>query len=252
MTRPRIAVAGFQHETNSFAPHPTGWAQFRHPGDFPDLQRGPAMREALRGIALPMAGILPALEAAGAEIVPLAWAVSNPGGPVTAEAFERIAALILAALSDAGPLDAVVLELHGAMMAEGFPDAEGELLRRLRAVVGPETWFEAARLRAPSSRMPSYFRASHRAASHDSKSAAFSSLRTSRLRTTTSVTLPIVETRPGGQLGTVEGSFGHTDRFSSRMKRPLSRRKMPSKCAFRPFSDMMVTVRSKIALRRVR
>lgn len=137
----RIAVAGFQHESNSFAPVPTGWTQFRRSGDFPELQRGPAMLRALRGIALPMAGIIPALEAEGAEIVPLAWAVSNPGGPVMAEAFERIAALILSALSDAleaGPLDGLVLELHGAMMAEGFPDAEGELLRRIRAVAGPD------------------------------------------------------------------------------------------------------------------
>jgi microcystin degradation protein MlrC len=136
----RIAVAGFQHESNSFAPVPTGWDHFHRPGDFPDLQRGPGMLDALRGIALPIAGILPALEQAGAEVVPLAWAVSNPGGPVTAEAFERVSALILGALSDAleaAPLDAVVLELHGAMMAEGFPDAEGELLRRIRAVVGP-------------------------------------------------------------------------------------------------------------------
>jgi microcystin degradation protein MlrC len=137
----RIAIAGFQHESNSFAPEPTGWQHFRRPGDFPDLQRGPAMLAALRGIALPMAGIIPALERAGAEIVPLAWAVSNPGAPVTAEAFERIAALILAALSEAleaGPLDGLVLELHGAMMAAGFPDAEGELLRRIRAVAGPD------------------------------------------------------------------------------------------------------------------
>lgn len=136
----RIAIAGFQHESNSFAPVPTGWAQFRRPGDFPELQRGAGMLRALRGIALPMAGILPALEEAGSEIVPLAWAVSNPGAPVTAEAFERVAALIVAALSDAleaGPLDGLVLELHGAMMAEGFPDAEGELLRRIRAVAGP-------------------------------------------------------------------------------------------------------------------
>ena len=39
---------------------------------------------------------------------------------------------------EAGPLDGVFLELHGAMVAEGFDDAEGELLRRVRAVVGPD------------------------------------------------------------------------------------------------------------------
>ena len=143
----RIAVGGFQHESNSFAPVPTGWAQFQTPGDFPGVQRGPAMLDTLRGIALPMAGIIRALEDAGAAIVPLAWAVANPAGPVTAEAFERVLGLLVAALSDAldgGPLDGVVLELHGAMIAEGFPDAEGEVLRRIRAVVGADVAITAS------------------------------------------------------------------------------------------------------------
>ena len=55
------------------------------------------------------------------------------------EAFERIAALICAGLSralDAAPLDGVYLDLHGAAVVESFPDAEGELLRRVRAIVG--------------------------------------------------------------------------------------------------------------------
>ncbi len=59
--------------------------------------------------------------------------------PVQDEAFERIAARILAPLSvalDAGPLDGVYLDLHGAAVVESFPDAEGELLRRVRAIIG--------------------------------------------------------------------------------------------------------------------
>ena len=64
---------------------------------------------------------------------------ANPAGPVQDEAFERIAALICAALSralDAAPLDGVYLDLHGAAVVDSFPDAEGELLRRVRAIVG--------------------------------------------------------------------------------------------------------------------
>ena len=64
---------------------------------------------------------------------------ASPAGPIEDEAFERIAALICAALSralDAAPLDGVYLDLHGAAVVESFPDAEGELLRRVRAVVG--------------------------------------------------------------------------------------------------------------------
>ena len=73
------------------------------------------------------------------SLVPLAWGFANPAGPVQDEAFERIAARICAALSlalDVAPLDGVYLDLHGAALVESFPDAEGELLRRVRAIVG--------------------------------------------------------------------------------------------------------------------
>lgn len=137
----RIAIGGFQHESHSFAPRPTGWAEFVKPGGFPMMQRAATLLEALRPTSQPAAGALRAVEAAGATPVPLLWCTANPAGPVTPEAFERVSALMLAALSDAleaGPLDGVFLELHGAMVAVDFPDAEGELLRRVRAVVGPD------------------------------------------------------------------------------------------------------------------
>ena len=137
----RIAIGGFQHESHSFAPLPTGWAEFLRPGGFPGLQRPATLVETLRPTSVPCAGAIEVLDEAGAEIVPLTWCFANPAGPVTAEAFERIAALMVAALSDAleaGPLDGVYLELHGAMVADGFDDAEAELLRRIRAVVGPD------------------------------------------------------------------------------------------------------------------
>src|SRR5918997_1257435 len=135
----RIAIGGFQHESHSFAPMPTGWREFLKPGGFPPLQRPATLVETLRPTSVPCAGAIAALEEAGAEIVPLTWCFATPAGPVTAEAFERICALMLAALSgalEAGPLDGIFLELHGAMVAEGFGDAEGELLRRVRAVAG--------------------------------------------------------------------------------------------------------------------
>jgi microcystin degradation protein MlrC len=136
----RIAVGGFQHESHSFAPMPTRWQDFLRPGGLPFLQRPAGLVEALRPTSLPTAGAIAAAEEAGAEIAPLVWCFANPAGPVTAEAFERITALLVAALTDAmdaAPLDGVFLELHGAMVAEGFDDAEGEVLRRVRAAVGP-------------------------------------------------------------------------------------------------------------------
>ncbi|SDB68400.1 M81 family metallopeptidase [Belnapia rosea] len=137
----RIAIGGFQHESHSFAPLPTGWQEFVRPGGFPGLQRPATLIETLRPTSVPCAGAIEVAEAAGVVLAPLTWCFANPAGPVTAEAFERIAALMVAALSDAleeGPLDGIYLELHGAMVAAGFDDAEGELLRRIRAVVGPE------------------------------------------------------------------------------------------------------------------
>jgi microcystin degradation protein MlrC len=135
----RIAIGGFLHESHSFAPHPTTFADFLRPGGFPPLCEGDAMLTALRGTSVPSAGALTVAESEGVQIVPLAWSLANPAGPVQDEAFERIAALICAQLShalQAAPLDGVYLDLHGAAVVDSFPDAEGELLRRVRAIVG--------------------------------------------------------------------------------------------------------------------
>jgi microcystin degradation protein MlrC len=137
----RIAIGGFQHESHSFAPRPTVWADFQAPGGFPPIQRGAGMIETLRPTSVPAAGAIAAAEDAGATIVPLGWAMAMPAGPVSTEAFERIAARLCAELEaalDDGGIDGVYLDLHGAMVAEGFPDAEGEILRRVRAIVGPD------------------------------------------------------------------------------------------------------------------
>src|ERR1700677_3507038 len=136
----RIAIGGFLHESHSFAPQPTTYRDFVEPGGFPPLCHGSALIGSLRDTSVPSAGAIAAIEANGATIVPLAWGFAPPAGPVQDEAFERIAALNCALLSmalDEGPLDGMYLDLHGAAMVDNFPDAEGELLRRVRAIVGP-------------------------------------------------------------------------------------------------------------------
>ena len=132
----RIAVGGFLHESHSFAPRPTTFEDFVHPGGFPGLVWGEALLPTLRGNANAIGGAIEVAEAAGATLLPLAWCIANPAGPVQDAAFERIAALICAGLSVAMPVDGVYLDLHGAALADSFPDAEGELLRRVRAIVG--------------------------------------------------------------------------------------------------------------------
>ncbi|MEM9148346.1 MAG: M81 family metallopeptidase [Pseudomonadota bacterium] len=135
MTR-RIATAGFQHETNTFAPMPTRLADFERGGAWPALLRGEAMLEAFDGTNIPTAGFLEAR--ADATLVPLLWAAAEPGGFVAQAAFDAISGELLDRLQAAGQVDGLYLDLHGAMVTEDVEDGEGELLRRLRAAVGPD------------------------------------------------------------------------------------------------------------------
>ena len=135
MSRPRIAVAGFQHETNTFSPLPTTFEDFARAGAWPALVRGADLREAVAGLNLPMGGFLDAAE--GFEVVPVLWAAAEPGGYVDEAAFDRIADEIVEGLCAARP-DGVYLDLHGAMVTRAHEDAEAELLGRIRAALGPD------------------------------------------------------------------------------------------------------------------
>ena len=125
----RIAVGGFLHESHSFAPRPTTYADFLHPGGFPPFTaRRRADRRRCAATSVPSAGAIAVAEAAGVTLVPLTWCFANPAGPVQDEAFERIAALLCAALSaalDEGPLDGVYLDLHGAGGRGQLPGCRG-------------------------------------------------------------------------------------------------------------------------------
>jgi len=133
----RIAVGGMQHETNTFSPIGASYAEFEAPDAWPGLTSGAAMFDALRGINLPAAGFVDEARGLHHTLLPLTWCSAQPSGCVTKDAFERIAASMLGQLRECGSVDAVYLDLHGAMVAEHLPDADGELLRRVRALVGP-------------------------------------------------------------------------------------------------------------------
>lgn len=132
----RIAVGGFQHETNTFAPSKASFADFERAGAWPGLTRGTALFEAMAGLNVPFSGFMAEARASGHTLVPLSWAQATPSAEVTEEAFERIVGQILEDLAGAGDLDAVYLDLHGAMVAEHLEDGEGEILRRVRGIVG--------------------------------------------------------------------------------------------------------------------
>lgn len=136
-----VFIAGFQHETNTFAPTLADWAAFEAGSGFPAYRRGPGVIEAYRGKAIPIGGFIEAAEAQGWTLTASGWAGANPSAHVTREAFERIAGDIDADLRAAlaGPgVDAVYLDLHGAAVTQHLDDPEGELLARIRAVVGSQ------------------------------------------------------------------------------------------------------------------
>ena len=133
----RIAVGGFQHETNTFAQAKADLEDFeKGGGPIPPLTRGPALLEIIGGANIPIAGFVEEARGRGHEMVPLPLAGTMPSAQVTRRAYETVAAMMIEDLRGAGHLDAVYLDLHGAMVADDFEDGEGELLRRVRDAVG--------------------------------------------------------------------------------------------------------------------
>jgi microcystin degradation protein MlrC len=128
----RFVVAMMEHETNTFSPLPTGIEAFGR-GDKAGPPSGAAAIAAYKGTNFGFAAFLDAAEQAGAELVVPIAAMAHPSGFVTRDAYEQMSAAICEAVS-AG-CDAVLLDLHGAMVAEHTDDGEGELLDRIRQIV---------------------------------------------------------------------------------------------------------------------
>lgn len=133
----RVAIAGFLHETNTFAPTPARYANFEQGGGYLPISRGSEIIEHCSGVNLGISGFVDHARRAGWDVVPLLWTGAIPSAHVEKDAFERIAGEIEDRLRQAGRIDGLLLDLHGAMVAEHVDDGEGELLARLRAVVGP-------------------------------------------------------------------------------------------------------------------
>lgn len=131
----RVFSGSLATETNTFAPMPTGIASFRDRGYYaagqhPDamtLFSGPLWAARERG------------RAAGWTLLEGMVAGAQPSGTTTRAAYESLRDELLADLRAALPVDIVLLGLHGAMVADGYDDCEGDLLQRVRALVGPGT-----------------------------------------------------------------------------------------------------------------
>lgn len=135
----RIVVAGFQHETNTFAPTRAGLREFEIADAWPPLLTGEDVIPGMAGTNIPIAGFIDAAQAAGGyDLRPVLWCSAEPSSYVTTDAFERIAGMIVDGVRNAGDIDGIYLDLHGAMVSEDHQDGEGEVLRRIRDVVGPD------------------------------------------------------------------------------------------------------------------
>lgn len=130
----KILIAGFQHETNTFAPTRASYSSFLQGEGFPPLVRGADVL-GLRDVNVPIGGFIKTMEANGRGLQPVIWAGASASAHVTNDAFERIGGEIIAAV-ERGGFDAIYLDLHGAMVTEQYDDGEGELLERVRRIVG--------------------------------------------------------------------------------------------------------------------
>ena len=134
----RIAVGGFLHETNTFAPTKATYDDFVHGGGWPSMTIGTELLKVMRQINVGLAGFVEQAEINGWELVPTIACGASPSAHVTEDAFERVVKVMVDRIKAAGPLDAVYLDLHGAMVTEHLDDGEGEILARVRRTIGKE------------------------------------------------------------------------------------------------------------------
>ncbi|MCE9605242.1 MAG: M81 family metallopeptidase [Planctomycetia bacterium] len=132
----RIGILQLWQESNTFNPMSTTRSDFEAFG----VMRGAQLVEQLAETNEP-GGFIQSLRAwpERPEIVGLVRLPAWPSGRATAETFDWILAEIGSALDKAGPLDGVLFALHGALVADGHPDVEGEVLEEVRRRIGPQT-----------------------------------------------------------------------------------------------------------------
>ncbi|MCX6046923.1 MAG: M81 family metallopeptidase [Chloroflexi bacterium] len=132
----KIAVGGFAQESHSFSPVPGSWGHFGPQ----EIVRGPAIFTKYAGTKAEMGGVLDtARHHEDVELIPTLYAEATASaGHMQGDVFTTILDELVASIRQAGPIDGVLLVLHGAMIADGYDDATGEVLRVLRAAIGPD------------------------------------------------------------------------------------------------------------------
>ncbi len=131
----RLAMGQISHETNAFSPIRTGIQHFEQRS----LARGRDMIGGFGGTRTPLGGFIHHAADKGWELCPTISASAVPSGLVFRDAYDQLLAALLDGIREAGEIDGVLLALHGAMVVEGIADAEGDILSRVRQLVGPGT-----------------------------------------------------------------------------------------------------------------
>ncbi len=129
----KLFYASLNTETNSFSSIPTRYEDFAD-----ELLRGDQVLLDADGEVRPsMQSLLEFARSLNLEVLPSISASAAPGAPTDDDAYEKLCDEILADLSECNDVRAVLLGLHGAMMSQACPDCEGDLLQRVRRIVGP-------------------------------------------------------------------------------------------------------------------
>ena len=126
----RIVMALMKHETNTFSPVPTDLARFARGQALP--YHGDEAYHAFKGTGSALAGFIDLAESEGAEVIIPIAANAWPSGPVHHDAYRHMTDRICEAVDEG--CDAILLDLHGAMVTDTFEDGEGALLERIRAI----------------------------------------------------------------------------------------------------------------------
>ena len=135
----RIALGGVSHETSTFISTPTTLADFEQGLG---LFRGQEVIEHFRGTNMCTGGFLDGAAKHGFEAVPLLWTFAYPSGLIERRTYETLKDEFLQRLKTAetegGPVDGVLLDLHGAMVVEGIEDGDGDFIESVRQAFGPD------------------------------------------------------------------------------------------------------------------
>ncbi len=121
------------HETNMFSPIRTDMRHFCERS----LARGREVSESFAGTRTPLGGFIHYAGENDWDLYPTISASAVPSGLVARDAYDEIMIGLLDGIKQAGEIDGVLLALHGAMVVEGVPDAEGDILAQVRQLVGP-------------------------------------------------------------------------------------------------------------------